>query len=302
MQECSLHHLPLAPIFFHRPDRTIHHCHRPRHRHHHRSRLIASARPAICFPLPTCQTLKCCLALAVLLLHGFETGGWLREVMDSFPQEPNDVKSKLPGPSALLLSRVISAPEPRRHDGPFSTHFDLTPRKRDSPMDRPYQRSATELSSPPARHFWPSAASSPPQDDNTELSVKRPRLDYVHERADGIPDAPKTRLKQYVCMAKPYSTGGFRDSPADGTLHPQSSHYVYPEQHEPSAQTPTESSPFRPSFGSCHICYGTDGLVVDLVRAFLDLQTEMSHALSISLGSGSPIEVSGILQAHGDIG
>lgn len=135
--------------------------------------------------------------------------------MDSFRQEPDDVKSNLPGPSGLLLSRVISAPEPRRYDGPFPSPFDLTTRKRDSPMDRPYQRSTTELSSPSARHFWPSAGSSPHQDNHTELPDKRPRLDYIQERVEAKPDLSRGRLNQYVCTARLRSSGDFKCSSTD---------------------------------------------------------------------------------------
>lgn len=134
--------------------------------------------------------------------------------MDSFRQEPDDVKSNLPGPSGLLLSRVTSAPEPRRYDGAFPSPFDLTPRKRDSPMDRPFQRYATELSSPTARLFSPSAGSSPHQDD-TELPDKRPRLNYIQERLEGKPDLPRGRLNQYVCMARLQSSGDFICSATD---------------------------------------------------------------------------------------
>jgi hypothetical protein len=137
--------------------------------------------------------------------------------MDSFRQEPDDVKSILPGPSGLLLSRVTSAPEPRRHDGPFPSPFDLTPRKRDFPMDHLYQRSTTELSSPPARHFWPSAGSSPHHDDHTELPDKRPRLDYIQEREEGKPDVPRGRLDQYVCIARLHLSGDFICSSTDNT-------------------------------------------------------------------------------------
>lgn len=137
--------------------------------------------------------------------------------MDSFPQEPEDVKSKLPGPSGLLLSRVTSAPEPRRYDGPSSFPFDLTPLKRDSPMDRPYQRSATELSSPYARQFWPSATSSPHQDDNTELPDKRPRLEYIPERVDAGADMPGG-VNKHVCTAVLRTTLGFIRNSVDSIL------------------------------------------------------------------------------------
>lgn len=138
--------------------------------------------------------------------------------MDSFSQEPEDVKSKLPGPAGLLLSRVISAPEQRRHDGPAPFPFDLTPLKRDSPMDRPYQRSATELSSPYARHFWPATASSPRKDDGTEIPDKRPRLEHIPERIDGEVDMSKHGVNNYVCITVLRSAIGLICSSVDNTL------------------------------------------------------------------------------------
>ncbi|KAK5053240.1 hypothetical protein LTR84_002214 [Exophiala bonariae] len=186
--------------------------------------------------------------------------------MDSFSHEPEDVKSKLPGPSGLLLSRVISAPEPRRHDGPAPFPFDLTPLKRDSPMDRPPQRSASELSSPYARQFWPSAVSSPPQDDATEIPDKRPRLEHIPERVDGEVDTRKDGGNNY------------------------SGRYDYPEYQDASARRPTESGLHRPASGLCHNCYNTESLIVGLVKGFLDLQAEISQALSIPLSTRSPID------------
>ena len=134
-------------------------------------------------------------------------GDW-KEVMDGdsySPTDPDDVKLRPPMASGLLLSRVTSAPEPRRADGPFLPSLDHTPRKRESPVDRPYQRSIVELSSPSTQHFWHSGGSSP-RGDGAEPPDKRPRLDYIPEKLEAEADSLRSRMDPYVRVNGPASS------------------------------------------------------------------------------------------------
>lgn len=124
-------------------------------------------------------------------------------MMDSpLPSEPDDVKSRPSMASGLLLSRVISAPEPRRPDGPFSPSFDRAPRKRESPMDGSNARPVAELPSPSDKHFWPSGGYSPRSGDLGEPPDKRPRLDYIPEKTETGEDSFRRRMLPQVCALR----------------------------------------------------------------------------------------------------
>jgi hypothetical protein len=116
------------------------------------------------------------------------------------PDDPDEVKSKPSMASGLVLSRVISAPEPRRSatDVPYSPSFDTTARKRDLPMEGPY-RPVSGHSSPPARPFWSSGSTSP-RGDLGEPPDKRPRLEYIPEKVESDVDSSKSRMfPHHVC-------------------------------------------------------------------------------------------------------
>jgi hypothetical protein len=108
----------------------------------------------------------------------------------------DDVKLRSPMVSGHLLARVASAPEPRPADGPFPPSFEQKLRKRDSPMDRPYPRLG-DMTSPSAKHYWPSRSSSP-RGDMEEPPDKRPRLEYLPKKVEAERDASKRRTEPYV--------------------------------------------------------------------------------------------------------
>ncbi|KIX05381.1 uncharacterized protein Z518_06253 [Rhinocladiella mackenziei CBS 650.93] len=185
------------------------------------------------------------------------------------PDDPDDVKLRPPMASGLLLSRVTSAPEPRRPDDRFLPPFDHTPRKRESPMDRPYQRSVTELSSPSTKHFWPSGGSSP-RGEVEDAPDKRIRLDNIPEKTEAGEDSSKRRMDSYT------------------------SHYVYPPERRPPIQPPDGGATYRSFFGSCGNCSDTESMALELVRCFLELQSEIAQTLSVPTGHKSPLESIGI--------
>lgn len=131
-------------------------------------------------------------------------GDRLREVMDTGLRGPTDqdhVKSRFSTPEGhLSISRVTSAPEQRRPDEASLSSNDFMSRKRDSPMDRPYQRPVTETSSPVANPIWrlDSVGSRRPVDEPPD---KRPRLDHVSDKEETLADSSMRRLDHYaVCM------------------------------------------------------------------------------------------------------
>ncbi|KIW93578.1 uncharacterized protein Z519_06183 [Cladophialophora bantiana CBS 173.52] len=173
--------------------------------------------------------------------------------------------------SGLLLSRVTSAPEPGRSvaDGPFLPSLHQTPQKRDSPMDHSYRRRVGDRSPPPARHLW-SPGSTSPRRELEEPPDKRPRLEYIPEKLEAAEASSKRKM------------------------YPQTSSYVYPGEHRPPNLPPEDISQQRSWRGSCGNCSDTESLVMDLVRGFLELQSEVSRALAISTGPKSPFESIGL--------
>ncbi|KIW62419.1 hypothetical protein, variant [Phialophora macrospora] len=184
------------------------------------------------------------------------------------PDESEDVRSKPSMASGLLLARVTSAPEPRRPlpDVPFSPSFDNTPRKRDLPMEGPYRRPVSGQSPPPATPFWPSGSTSP-RGELGEPPDKRPRLDYIPEQRETEVDSSKRRM--FPNHASPY---------------------VYPGEHRPPLRSPEDISYHGSWRGTCGNCSDTESLVLELVQGFLELQAEVSRALTISAGPKSPVE------------
>ena len=112
------------------------------------------------------------------------------------PDDPDDARPQPTKTPGLVLSRVTSAPEPRRSftDVPFSpSSFDITPRKRDLPTEGSYRRPMSGQASPPARDFWPSGSTSP-RGEVGEPPDKRPRLEYIPEKMEHEMDSARRRM------------------------------------------------------------------------------------------------------------